>query len=509
MSAEGSTVPASAEPEKTRTLPGARLVLTLLLTINLFNYIDRQVLSAVLPRIQDEFFPGSSKKENDADESGKPQATASPEDALVKTKMGFLTTAFIVSYMLFSPAFGVLADRISRWWLIGIGVTVWTLASGGSGLAMGFLALLLTRIFVGVGEAAYGPAAPAILSDMYPVSRRGTILAWFNAAIPVGSALGFVIGGQMLNVSEMFTGSPSWRWGFFAVVPPGLFLAIFCFFMREVPRGQSDKVRSSSAGEPSGGIMREVLQGPSEEVEVPRAASLADYGVILRTPSFVYGTLGYTALTFVLGGLASWMPFYVSVSRGQKNEAQAATVFGAIVVVAGLFSTLLGGWAGDRLRGKFPGAYLLVSGWGVLLSFPLLLAVIFVDFPYAWGFVFASVFWMFFNTGPINTVLANVTHPSVRASGFALNILIIHLFGDAISPPIIGGLADFAKYATEKRFVSGWLADALARHDGMDFSFTCTAMLLLLAGVFWLWGAQYLGEDTKNALHPVAPRQKR
>ena len=105
--------------------------------------------------------------------------------------------AFMVLYMIGAPLFGRLAERRSRWMLIGIGVVLWSLASGASGLAATFTALLLTRCFVGIGEAAYGPVAPALISDFYPVKVRGRVLAWFYMAIPVGSALGYVVGGAV------------------------------------------------------------------------------------------------------------------------------------------------------------------------------------------------------------------------------------------------------------------------------------------------------------------------
>ena len=194
-------------------LPGARSALTLLLAINLFNYIDRQVLAGVLPRIEEAFLKG---------------------DVDAKTKLGWLTTAFLVSYMVLSPLFGWLGDRMSRWLLIGVGVIAWSLASGASGLAESYMMLLLTRCFVGVGEAAYGPTAPGVISDLYPVSVRGSKLAWFYAAIPVGSALGYVLGGQMADSSL------GWRWAFYVVVPPGLLLGLLCYLMREPPRGQAD-----------------------------------------------------------------------------------------------------------------------------------------------------------------------------------------------------------------------------------------------------------------------------
>ena len=98
--------------------------------------------------------------------------------------------------------------------------------------------------------------------------------------------------------------------------------------------------------------------------------------------------------------------------------------------MAGLLATLAGGWLADALRRRFPGSYFLVSGVGMLLAFPLMLAVLVTPFPWAYGVIFLTVFCLFFNTGPVNTIIANVTHPAVRASAFALVILIIHLFGD-------------------------------------------------------------------------------
>src|SRR5262249_18749546 len=150
---------------------------------------------------------------------------------------------FLVAYMVLSPLFGWLGDRYSRWKLIAVGVIFWSIASGASGLAAGFWILLLTRCFVGVGEAAYGPVAPSVISDMYPIRRRGSVLAWFYLAIPVGSALGFVIGGQVAEHAGW-----GWRGAFYVVVLPGLILGIIALFMKETPRGQSDQAQGSAKG---------------------------------------------------------------------------------------------------------------------------------------------------------------------------------------------------------------------------------------------------------------------
>lgn len=408
-------------------LPGARSALGLLLAINLFNYIDRQVLAAVEPQISAEFFPGG--------------------DLNAQAKMGLLATAFLLSYMVLAPVLGWLADRMSRWLLMGLGVILWSLASGASGIASTFLMLLLTRCLVGIGEAAYGPAAPTVLSDLYPVCRRGSVLAWFFVAIPVGSALGYILGGMVAS-------SLGWRWAFYLVVPPGVLLGLWCFLKREPPRGQAD----AGAGK--------------------QRARFKDYLILARTPSYVLNTLGMTALTFAIGGIGFWMPRYVHVYRGEPDLGRVNMIFGAILVVGGLAATLLGGLAGDRLRGRYPGSYFLVSGAGMLVGFPFTLLVLVTPFPWAWGFVFLAIYCLFFNTGPTNTILANVTHPSMRATAFALNIFLIHALGDAISPPLIGAIADASN---------------------MNVGFLVVSVTMLAGGLFWLWGARYLERDTALA----------
>lgn len=489
-------------PGPTAVAPRAGLALALLLSINLFNYIDRQVLSAVLPKLA-----------LDGD-------LFQPDDAWLGVKLGSLTTAFMVSYMLLSPIFGRLGDTRSRWFLVGIGVIVWSLASGGSGLATGFTILLLTRCLVGIGEAAYGPVAPAMLSDLYPERKRGRILAWFYAAIPVGSALGFVVGGLIASTSW------GWRGAFQVVVLPGLILGALCFFMKEPPRPAQTKVAERHRWVD---VLRE-LKG-------------------IR--SFVLCCAGMTCSTFVLGGVAAWAPYYIFERRAEfqispegikrlvdlkttkgdpvvppavieKLQAQISpetlstsdlkaklaasaltederkqygskiydamtteksitlvdigTVFGGIVVVSGLVATLFGGWLGDKLRDRFRGSYFLVSGYGALVAFPFYIAMLYVPFPYAWGCMFVAVFFLFINTGPANTILANVTRHRIRATAFAINILVIHMFGDAISPAVIGLFRDLFN---------------------LSVALLAISFLVLLAGVLWVGGARYLDAETK------------
>jgi predicted MFS family arabinose efflux permease len=436
-----TTRPAGSEA----VAPGARLALTLLVLINLFNYIDRQVLAAVEPSIQAELFP----------KVADPQTGVLKDPENANFWMGVLSFAFLVTYMLTAPIFGWLANRMRRWVLIGIGVIVWSLASGGSGLAVAYVLLVLTRCFVGFGEGAYGPVAPDMISDLYPISRRGKILAWFYAAIPFGGALGYALGDGVLKATG------NWRVAFYLVVPPGLLLGLWCFLMREPRRGQSEAMASRERPQPE--EMRQRERWP-------------DYLILLKTPSYVLNTLGMTAMTFAIGGLAFWVPGYLEERSVQPLwDIPPTTVFGGLTALTGLAATLLGGWAGDWLRPRFSGSYFLVSGAALVLSFPMLLLMIFLDFPYAWIPLVCSVFLLFFNTGPTNTILANVTHPLLRAPGFALNILIIHLFGDAVSPAVMGAIRDVSN---------------------LSWAFGFVSIMALIGGILWLWGAKYLERDT-------------
>jgi MFS transporter, Spinster family, sphingosine-1-phosphate transporter len=445
-----STAP-GAVPSPVSVAPkvSAPLALTLLVLINLFNYIDRQVLAAVEPEIRRELLVDA----------------AGAEIEQAKYWTGWFATAFLVSYMLMAPLFGLMADRFSRWGLVGFGVVLWSLASGASGLdwlkwgmplATAYWLLLLTRCFVGIGEAAYGPVAPAMIADLYPVEKRGQVMAWFYLAIPVGGALGYALGEAVKNWIN-------WHYAFYFVVPPGLALGVWCFLMRDPPRGQTDHVSATPARKPR----------------------LADYLFLLRNRSYLLNTLGMTMMTFAIGGLAYWMPEYLDQSKAPDvGPLGPRTVFGGITALAGLISTLAGGLAGDWLRPRFSGSYFLVSGFALILGFPMILLVLWAAYPLKWLFIFLTVFLLFFNTGPTNTILANVVHPSMRASGFALNILIIHALGDAISPPLIG-------------FISG--------KDRLDLGFMVVSLSMLLGGVFWLLGVKHLQGDTGLAPTRLPP----
>jgi MFS family permease len=321
-------------------------------------------------------------------------------------------------------------------------VILWSLASGASGLAATFAILFATRVCVGIGEGGYGPAAPTILSDLFPIETRGRIMAIFCAAIPVGSALGYVIGG-------LIAAHLGWRWAFYLVAPPGLLLGLLCFWRRD-PRVAADHLAQKS----------------------PRR-TVRDYLNLFRTRSYLINCIAQTLMTFVTGGLGFWVPAYLRY-RHQSPEV-GMTIFGLITVVAGLVSTLLGGVIADKLRSRLPGSYFWVSGIGMLIACPIFVVALYVPFPAAWIAMFLAIFFLFLNTGPSNTALANVSLPAVRATAFAANIFIIHAFGDV---------------------QAFWLLGYIGGHTNMRVAFLFVSVIIFASGLAWLIGAKYLPADT-------------
>lgn len=415
----------------------------MLLAINLINYIDRYIVSAVEPLIRAELLPA--------------------DDPNAKAKMGSLAPAFLITYMLTSPIFGWLGDRYHRWTIVGLGVLLWTFATGASGLATSFTFLLLMRVLVGAGEAAWGPVAPTIIADMYPVSKRGWVMSWFYLAIPVGSALGFILGGAIASWK-------SWHWAFFFAVPPGVVLGIWAFFRPDPPRGAHDRKCTES----------------EHNITIKHVPFLTSLKGLLRNRSYLLNSAAMTASTFAIGGMSFWMPTYIHEYRlnggtdatGKEQLAHINFVFGGITVVCGIAATLLGGYISDRLRGQIRGAYSQVAGWSMLVAFPFFLGVLYMPFPYAWYMMGAAIFFMFLNTGPTNTVLANVTPSNVRATAFAVNIFLIHALGDAISPALIGLFSD--------------------RTGSMTRAFLLVGGAILIAGVVWLIASRWLDQDTEK-----------
>ncbi len=334
-------------------------------------------------------------------------------------------TGFVLVYMLTSPIFGTLGDRRGRPRLLAMGVGIWSAATALGGFARSFAGLFAARSAVGVGEAAYGTIAPALLADSFPKEKRGRVFAVFFAAIPIGSAAGYVLGGLM---DQRF----GWRAAFFVAGLPGLALALLCLGLKDPPRGAHDE--------------QELRPHPGP---LPGEKGVGkSYLRLLRNREYRLTVLGYAAYTFALGGLAFWAPAFLERVRGM-SKADATVQFGAIVVVTGFVGTFAGGWAGDFFLKRSESAYLRVSGWVTLAAAPAaLVAFVSPSKPVYLSAIVVTELLLFASTGPINSAIVNVVAPTERATAVALSILGIHLLGDVPSPPLIGALSDATSLGT-------------------------------------------------------------
>jgi len=409
-----------AEPT---TLSYRRYALGLLLAVNLLNYIDRQVLFAVFPLIKADLH-------------------------ITDTELGLLGSAFMVSYMVIAPVFGWLGDHWNRVKLASAGVVVWSFATVLAGFAPGYRTLLAARATVGIGEASFGTVSPGLIADFFAKEERGRILSFFYLAIPVGSALGYLLGGVL---GHRF----GWHAAFLMVGLPGLILAVPLWFLRPPARGGADAVPPAKEGRVTSG-----------------------YGELLTNRAFVCNTLAMAAMTFAIGGLAQWIPTFLYRAHALDVE-KANTLFGATTVLAGILGTLAGGWLGDRWQKRSSKGYLLLSGWGFLIGAPFAAwAIMASGLAGCMTAIFFAEFFLFLNTGPLNTVILNVTKPAVRAMAFAMNIFFIHALGDAISPSIIG-----------------WFSDQW----GLRNALLATPLVMALAGVLCFICGRYVAHDMAQA----------
>jgi MFS family permease len=394
--------------------------------INLFNYLDRQVLSAVLTPIKEEF-------------------------GLTDGQLGSLATAFMLGYFLTAPIFGYLGDKFPRKWLIAMGVIVWSLGTLLTGVAHGFWSLVAFRVLVGLGEASYGTISPGWIADLYPPARRNNALSIFYAAIPVGSALGYIAGGVIAT-------HYGWRAAFWAAGLAGFVFVLGLAVLKEPARGAVD--------------------APGNAETMAESKGWLGYLDLFKRPLYVLLVLGYIGQTFTLGGFAIWAPTFLYRIHGMSVE-KAAWFFGLSLVVTGLIATLLGGWISTQWRKKNPAAYAWVLGGSMLLGAPAAFAAFSLSDPFwAKAMLVASMFLLFLSTGPVNTLILETVPVRSRAAAMAASIFCIHLFGDLPSPWMVGELSD---------------------RVGIAKAVLLLPCALVFGAVFWLWLAVRMQRSAKTA----------
>ncbi|HEU5341793.1 MFS transporter [Edaphobacter sp.] len=394
------------------SVAGATTALVLLTALNFVNYIDRYILPGVQEQIKGEFH-------------------------LTDAQIGSLTLWFMVAYMATSPITGWLGDRFPRKPMIVIAALFWSGINFFTAHVHSYDSLNLRHAALGIGEASFGIFAPAILADFYPEDQRNRVLTIFNVAIPVGAALGYLVGGV---VGEHH----GWRMSFIVSAVPGAIIAILiALFMREPERGASQH----------------------EKAKLEKGTVLS----LIKNPAYLCSILGYAAVTFSLGGISWWMPSFLQRVDG-RSESSAAFLMGAITVVTGLGGTITGGVIAQKWSMRNPKALYLVPAISAATAVPPALVCFFGPKQFTLPALAVAIFLIFLGTGPVNAATLNAVRPEIRATAMAGQLLIIHALGDAISPRIIGTVSD---------------------HSTLNMGLGSTLITMLLAAVIFYIGSHY------------------
>lgn len=390
----------------------AGLALFLLTCLNLFNFIDRYILPGVQPLIQGEF-------------------------RVSDERMGALTTAFFITYMIAAPLTGWLGDHFPRKPLIVAGALLWSAATLLTAHVRSYEMLYFRHAVVGIGEATFSIFAPALLADFYPEIDRNRVLTIFYTAIPVGAALGYLTGG-------MLGPRYGWRAPFFIAALPGVVIAlVFWFFVREPERGSADSLAPQ--------INRTTFWG------------------IFRNPAYWAATLGMAMMVFSMGGISVWLPTFFNRYGGYSLQVSNQMI-GAITVVDGIVGTWLGGWLAQRWLKKDHRALYLLSSVSAVLTIPFAAFAFFGPRGFLLPATFLAEFFLFLNTGPLNTAIVNSIAAPIRSTAIAINLFVIHSLGDAFSPKLIGRVSD---------------------HSSLRMGLGITLITLVLSACILLVGSRY------------------
>lgn len=439
-------------PEVDRPSAGTQAyVLFILVLVYTFNFIDRQILSILAVPIKEEL-------------------------GLSDTQIGLMSgLAFALFYATLGVPIAMLADRTSRVRIMAVALSLWSAMTAVCGLAANFGQMFLARLGVGVGEAGGVAPAYSLIADYFPKEQRARALAIYSLGIPIGSALGIVLGGILAELLD-------WRVAFYIMGIAGLILApIFWLTIKEPTRGRFDGGAPPPVEAPMeaiASILRTIARKPSFWFLSLGAAfsSMMGYGLILWLPSFLVRSFGVDLAPFF-----SFMPSFL-IPENATPLRYAAYFYGAVLLVGGTIGIYAGGWLADRYGAGRKSAYAIVPAVAFLLTMPLLavglltptLGLAFVVFM---GVQALSLVWL----GPVITAFQHLVPPHQRATASAIFLLINNLVGIGVG-----------------QTVTGILSDALSAQFGEEslrYTLLAGSSFYLIAATFMILAARNLSKD--------------
>jgi len=430
--------PKTTEQRKMFTIPTKRqsgFAFTVLFIVNILNYADRYVLSAVLPSIKQEF--------NMSDFQG-----------------GLLISSFLLVYAVATLPLAIWADRGIRKNIVALCVGIWSLSTALAGFAQNLFQLFSMRAILGIGEAGYAPASLSLLGDFFSKSRRARILSYWSIGTLIGAAIGVSLGGRVADTL-------GWRWAFYIVGIPGLIAAFLAWRIFEPARGAFDN-DADATGESSLALEHGSI-GKGFWGNVRRLSKIPTYWVLVGALVFSF---------FTIGGTSFWLTSYLTRDFG-LSLTSAGSISGIVLVSSGLVGTVLGGWLADFAQRRRPEGRLFISMLGFLIGAPLVLLALFIHtLPLFIAVFVVAAISLNFCTGPLNAVIQDIIVPNMRATAVGLALLLAHILGDAAAPTVIGFISDQSSLGT---------------------ALTLTAPLFLfMAGIVCLIGLRTVARDMRR-----------
>ncbi|XP_071431064.1 protein spinster homolog 3-like [Pithys albifrons albifrons] len=465
-----------AVPAVPRNSPARRncLVVAVLCFGNLINFMDWCIVPGILLDIQKYF-------------------------GLSDGKTGLLQTVFTLCYMLAAPIFGYLGDRYNRKTILIAGLCFWSGVTLGSSFITEpyYRIFVLSRGLVGIGTASYSTIAPTIIADLFEEGKRTTVLSVFYIFIPVGSGCGYMLAAGMAKSTG------DWHWAF-RVTPcmGGLALVLLVLLVPHRIQRRTARHRALSI---SG-----TRQGAHEKPGVHSTAKTTwcqDVGSLAKNCSFVWSSLGLTAMAFVTGALGMWVPVFLhraQLAQGsvppclqESCNSSNSLIFGGITIGTGILGVIAGAEAARRLRKVYNTADPLICATSMFISALCLYTALMVaqtnilsTFIFiAFGELFLSVNW-----AVVTDILLYVVPPSRQSTAIALQILLSHLLGDAGSPYLIGAVSHALQAQGAPSFQREFRS--------LQLSFAACAFVAVLGGAFFLLTSLYIEEDRRESERP-------
>lgn len=384
-------------------------VLFALVVVYTFNFIDRQIVGILAVPIKTEL-------------------------ALTDTQLSLMGgLAFALFYTFLGIPIAMLADRSSRTWIMTIALAIWSAMTAACGFAQNFAHLFLARLGVGIGEAGGVAPAYSLISDYFPQEKRARALSIYSFGIPIGSALGMLLGGVLAT-------SLGWRQAFFIVGLAGLAIVpVFRLTMREPKRGALDSGTALTAPAPISQVLGTIAGKKSFWGLSFGAASssMMGYGLIFWLPSFFVRSYGDA-----LPGFFVWLPeFAKPVDAGPA--LYAAYFYASIVLLGGIAGIWFGGSMADRYGKDKKGAYAFVPACAFVATVPFFLAGVtahslWIAFPAFLVIQALSLVWL----GPVLTAFQHLAAPNMRATASAIFLFINNLIGIGLGNLAIGAISD-------------------------------------------------------------------